>query len=117
MGAVILGGIAPTGGEGSVYGTMVGAFILAALADGFVLLGVSGDYNTVFAGAVIIIAGILDVATRNYAAKRGNQTWLKRNRLATLVSKWRAVRGTEADFNPADEEVPVTGEDVSTTPA
>jgi ribose transport system permease protein len=117
MGAVILGGIAPTGGEGSVYGTVVGAFILAALADGFVLLGVSGDYNTVFAGAVIIIAGILDVATRSYVAKRGNQTWLKRNRLATVVSKWRAVRGTELDFNPADEGVPVTGEDVSTTPA
>jgi ribose transport system permease protein len=117
MGAVILGGIAPTGGEGSVYGTVVGAFILAALADGFVLLGVSGDYNTVFAGAVIIIAGILDVATRNYVAKRGNQTWLKRNRLATVVSKWRAVRGTEMDFIPTDEDVPVAGEDVSPTPA
>ena len=68
MGAVILGGIAVTGGEGSVYGTFVGAFILAVLLDGLVLRGVSGDYNTVFEGAIIIVAGILDVTVRRQGA-------------------------------------------------
>jgi ribose transport system permease protein len=70
MGAVILGGIAVTGGAGSVYGTFVGAFILAVLLDGLVLKGVSGDYNTVFEGAIIIVAGILDVTVRRQGGLR-----------------------------------------------
>jgi len=70
MGAVILGGIAVTGGEGSVYGTFVGAFILAVLLDGLVLKGVSGDYNTVFEGAIIILAGIMDVTVRRQGGIR-----------------------------------------------
>jgi ribose transport system permease protein len=71
MGAVILGGISVTGGEGSVYGTFVGAFILSVLLDGLVLRGVSGDYNTVFEGLIIIIAGILDVTIRRQGGLHG----------------------------------------------
>jgi ribose transport system permease protein len=73
MGAVILGGIAVTGGEGSVYGTFVGAFILSVLLDGLVLRGVSGDYNTVFEGAIIIAAGILDITVRRQGGARGTR--------------------------------------------
>ncbi len=81
MGAVILGGIAVTGGEGSVYGTFVGAFILAVLLDGLVLRGVSGDYNTVFEGAIIIVAGILDVTVR----RQGTGANRTRRALARVV--------------------------------
>ncbi len=78
MGAVILGGISPTGGEGSIYGTFMGALILLrAGATGFILLGVSGDYNTVSVGAIIIIAGILDVGVRRYGARSRSRAGLR----------------------------------------
>ena len=69
MGAVILGGISATGGEGSVYGSVIGALILSLLVDGLVLLGVNGDYNTVVTGGIIIIAGMLTVGMRRYGSR------------------------------------------------
>jgi ribose/xylose/arabinose/galactoside ABC-type transport system permease subunit len=88
MGAVILGGIAVTGGEGSVYGTFVGAFILAVLLDGLVLRGVSGDYNTVFEGAIIIAAGILDVTVRRHGGVRN--TALARTLVRVVPARMRS---------------------------
>jgi ribose transport system permease protein len=92
MGAVILGGIAVTGGEGSVYGTFVGAFILAVLLDGLVLRGVSGDYNTVFEGAIIIVAGILDVTVRRQGT--GN-TRMTRGLSRVIPARMRSSPGDD----------------------
>jgi ribose transport system permease protein len=78
MGAVILGGISVTGGEGSIYGAFVGAFILATLLDGLVLIGVNGDYNQVLIGAIIIVAGLLDIGMRRYGWTAGIKRWFRR---------------------------------------
>jgi ribose/xylose/arabinose/galactoside ABC-type transport system permease subunit len=64
IGAVVIGGIALTGGEGSVYGMFVGAFILGILSNGIVLLGVQADYTEVVIGAIVILAASLDVTLR-----------------------------------------------------
>jgi ribose transport system permease protein len=64
IGAVIIGGVALTGGEGSVYGTFIGATILGMLSDGIVLLGVDGNYTQIVIGCIIILAASLDVALR-----------------------------------------------------
>lgn len=58
--AVVIGGGSLNGGEGSVAGTLVGAFITGLLANGANLLGVSSFWQQVLIGAVIIVAVGID---------------------------------------------------------
>jgi len=58
--AVVIGGGSLRGGEGSVLGTLVGAFIMGLLANGSDLLGVNPYWQQVVIGAVIIAAVALD---------------------------------------------------------
>ncbi|MBK5291052.1 MAG: ABC transporter permease [Acidobacteriia bacterium] len=58
--AVVIGGGSLRGGEGSVMGTLVGAFIMGLLANGSDLLGISPYLQQAIIGAVIILAVAFD---------------------------------------------------------
>lgn len=58
--AVVVGGAALTGGRGGVRGTLLGAFVIGFLSDGLVIIGVSSYWQTVFTGAVIVLAVLLN---------------------------------------------------------
>ncbi|HYO80384.1 MAG TPA: ABC transporter permease [Bryobacteraceae bacterium] len=58
--AVVIGGGSLRGGEGSVTGTLVGAFIMGLLANGSDLLGISPYLQQAIIGAVIILAVSFD---------------------------------------------------------
>ena len=58
--AVVIGGGSLHGGEGSVAGTLVGAFIMGLLSNGSDLLGVSPYLQQAIIGAVIILAVTVD---------------------------------------------------------
>jgi ribose transport system permease protein len=58
--AVIIGGGSFYGGEGSVIGTLIGAFIMGLLSNGSDLLGVSPYLQQAIIGAVIILAVAVD---------------------------------------------------------
>jgi ribose transport system permease protein len=58
--AVVIGGGSLRGGEGSVIGTLVGAFIMGLLANGSDLLGISPYLQQAIIGAVIILAVTVD---------------------------------------------------------
>jgi ribose transport system permease protein len=58
--AVVIGGGSLSGGEGSVIGTLIGAFIMGLLANGCDLLGISPYIQQAVIGAVIILAVTLD---------------------------------------------------------
>ncbi|MDQ0322477.1 erythritol transport system permease protein [Pararhizobium capsulatum DSM 1112] len=58
--AVVIGGAALTGGRGTIRGTMLGAFVIGFLSDGLVIIGVSAYWQTVFTGAVIVLAVLLN---------------------------------------------------------
>ncbi|MFM9272112.1 ABC transporter permease [Halomonas elongata] len=57
---VVIGGAALTGGRGNVRGTLLGAFVIGFLSDGLVIIGVSSYWQTVFTGAVIVLAVLLN---------------------------------------------------------
>ena len=58
--AVVIGGGSLRGGEGTVIGTLVGAFIMGLLANGSDLLGISPYLQQAIIGAVIILAVAID---------------------------------------------------------
>jgi ribose transport system permease protein len=58
--AVVIGGGSLQGGEGSVTGTLIGAFIIGLLSNGSDLLGINPYWQQVTIGAVIIAAVAFD---------------------------------------------------------
>jgi ribose transport system permease protein len=54
--AVVLGGTNLFGGEGELWGTLIGAFIMGILNNGLNMLNVSSFYQQVVKGIVILIA-------------------------------------------------------------
>lgn len=73
IGAVLIGGAALTGGSGSIYGTLIGALILGMVANGLVLMGHPPSVGMLASGAIIIIAGIVDVALRRLGGRISSQ--------------------------------------------
>ncbi len=71
--ACIIGGASFMGGSGSVWGTLIGAMIMAVLRNGLNLLGVSADLQVVAIGAVIIGAVYVDVLRRQAEKKAKTQ--------------------------------------------
>lgn len=67
--AVIIGGASFMGGVGTVWGTLVGAIIIAVIRNGLNLLGVPTEWQTVIIGAVIIGAVYMDVLRRRSLGK------------------------------------------------
>jgi ribose transport system permease protein len=63
--AAILGGTSLRGGQGSIVGTMLGALLLTVLANGTVLLNVSGFWQRVIVGIVVLIAVLVDLFRRH----------------------------------------------------
>ena len=72
--AVVVGGAALTGGRGTVRGTLLGTFVIGFLSDGLVIIGVSSYWQTVFTGAVIVLAVLLNSIQYSGRAKPVPQT-------------------------------------------
>lgn len=58
--AAVIGGASLAGGQGTVYGAVIGAAIMAVLRNAFVLLGLPSYLQTISIGVVIIVAVSLD---------------------------------------------------------
>ena len=69
--AVVLGGTSLMGGEGTIWGTVVGAFIIGVLNNGFNLMNVSPFYQLIAKGGVILLAVLVDQAIKAGAGRSG----------------------------------------------
>jgi len=58
--AAVIGGTSLMGGEGTILGTIIGAFIMAILKNGLNLMNVSQFWQMVAMGVVVIGAVYLD---------------------------------------------------------
>ena len=59
--AVVVGGTSLSGGRGKVFGTLIGAFIIAVIQNGMNLTGVQSYTQKVVLGMVLLAAVLLDM--------------------------------------------------------
>lgn len=62
--AVVIGGTSLSGGEGSILGTIIGAFIISTLTNGLRIMSVPQEWQIVVTGGIVILAVFLDIARR-----------------------------------------------------
>ncbi len=63
--AVVVGGTSLSGGSGRVFGTLIGAFIIAVIQNGMNLIGIQSYTQMFTLGGVIVLAVLLDKARQS----------------------------------------------------
>ena len=67
--ACIIGGASFTGGKGTIWGTLIGALLMAVIRNGLNLAGAKNDVQYIVIGSVIILAVTIDVFRNKMEAK------------------------------------------------
>lgn len=62
--AVVIGGTSLSGGEGTILGTIIGAFVISVLTNGLRILSVPQEWQIVVTGAIVILAVYADTLRR-----------------------------------------------------
>jgi ribose transport system permease protein len=62
--AAVIGGTSLSGGEGTILGTVIGAFLISTLTNGLRILSVPQEWQTVITGTIVIVAVYLDIVRR-----------------------------------------------------
>lgn len=63
--STFVGGVSANGGVGKVTGSIIGSLVIMSLSNGMQMLGVATDTKDIVIGAVLVLAVIFDVYTRN----------------------------------------------------
>lgn len=58
--AVVIGGASLSGGQGTILGSIVGALIMAVVANGCGKLGLANNYQLIVTGCIVVLAVALD---------------------------------------------------------
>jgi simple sugar transport system permease protein len=64
------GGTSLLGGSGTAIGSLLGAFVVATLNNGLVMIGAQATVSDIYLGAAIVLAMILNVAVDRVRARR-----------------------------------------------
>lgn len=63
--ACVIGGIALTGGEGSILGAAIGAVIMSSISRILVFMGFSSDYDNTITGTMLIVIVVVTTVMQN----------------------------------------------------
>ncbi|MFQ9338986.1 MAG: ABC transporter permease, partial [Varibaculum sp.] len=80
--ACVIGGIALTGGTGSVLGAVLGAIIMSSVSSILVFLGFSSNYNNVINGLMLIVIVVVGTILNNASLEK-----IRKARLAARVER------------------------------
>lgn len=67
--AVVVGGTSLAGGQGKVFGTLIGAFIIAVIQNGMNLTGIESYTQRIVLGGVILLAVCIDKMKRSFSVR------------------------------------------------
>lgn len=107
--AAVIGGASLFGGQGTVAGTLIGAFLIGLIRNGSVLLNVTQYYQQVIIGVIIWIAVYWDQLRRRRLSAAG-QTKRKEGKDADVEPKSRSGTG---DGEHADGDAGLRGRDAA----
>jgi len=62
--AAVIGGTSLSGGEGTIIGTVIGAFIISVLTNGLRIMSVPQEWQTIITGCIVILAVYMDIKRR-----------------------------------------------------
>lgn len=68
--AAVIGGTSLLGGSGTAIGSLLGAFVVATLNNGLVMMGAQATVSDIYLGTAIILAMILNVQVDRVRARR-----------------------------------------------
>jgi simple sugar transport system permease protein len=68
--AAVLGGTSLFGGTGTIWGSVIGAFLLATIQIGLVLIGVPGSFYVTFIGVMLVIVVIANVRLGRFGSNQ-----------------------------------------------
>ena len=68
--AAVIGGTSLLGGSGTAVGALVGAFVVATLNNGLVMMGAQATVSDIYLGAAIVLAMIMNVQVDRMRARR-----------------------------------------------
>ena len=67
--AVVLGGVSIIGGEGSIFGVIMGVMIMGVLANGMIIMNINDYYQMIIKGAVLLAAVAFDQMSKRNGAE------------------------------------------------
>jgi ribose transport system permease protein len=67
--AAVIGGTSLAGGAGTIWGTIIGVFIMSVLATGLPAMNLEAHYQTLFTGIIVIGAVLLDMYRNKKASE------------------------------------------------
>ena len=75
--ACVLGGVALTGGQGSLFGAAIGAIIMSSISRILVFLGFSSDYDNTITGIMLIVIVVVTTVAQNHGIVKNRHEILK----------------------------------------
>ena len=64
IGGAIVGGVSASGGYGTIYGTVIGAYVIIFLKQGLPYIGFNANMQQIITGLVLIGAVAIDIVKR-----------------------------------------------------
>ena len=101
--AAVIGGTSLSGGIGSIFGTLIGVYIISVLRSGLPSMDLQAHYQTFFTGVVVIGAVLLDIYRNKKASEIRILSAADRYRadmnekIKALKQRLSAVAGDEAE--------------------
>lgn len=89
--AAVIGGTSLAGGIGTIWGTIIGVFIMSVLATGLPALSLQAHWQTFFTGVIVIGAVLLDMYRNRVAAEVRIETDVDRYK-ASMVQKIASLK-------------------------
>ncbi len=74
--ACVLGGVALTGGQGSLFGAAIGAIIMSSISRILIFMGFSSDYDNTITGVMLIVIVVVTTVMQNREIVRNHHDML-----------------------------------------
>lgn len=100
--AAVIGGTSLSGGIGTIWGTIIGVFIMSVLATGLPSLNLEAHYQTFFTGVIVIGAVLLDM----YRTRRASEVRIETPAdfyKASMLEKIAAMRREASSLKAAGD--------------